>query len=160
MNAHSLSFTAERHEEDGCRELWGSVLNLAIQDALRIKPTRHQGSGATSMLDQYQARRWLGSSDFRLICSLAGIEPEFVVDRVTPLIAAPAEVRRDFLERLNPMSSRCARTGPRAAPQPAGEPKQCRHCGKAIAPDNRSGMCQQHNHWQGCGCKQCKRRMA
>lgn len=55
------------------RELWQTVVFLAVKDALGGRDQR-------APLSQVQADRWIrgGGKDFRLVCSLAGIEPGFL----------------------------------------------------------------------------------
>jgi len=55
------------------RSLWAAVLARLIADATGPKPT----------LDRHQARHILrpGSHDLRLICDLAGFDPDAVLDR-------------------------------------------------------------------------------
>jgi hypothetical protein len=56
------------------KRLWGAVLLRAIEDAAG------RGPGLTQ-LDIDQARRWIDvrNADFRMVCWLSGVEPEFAV---------------------------------------------------------------------------------
>lgn len=47
--------------------LWRAVLGAALHDAALGKDTG-----------------WIGSRDFRLVCDLAGLDPEAVLDRFDP----------------------------------------------------------------------------
>lgn len=55
----------------GPRALFVAVLHQALSDALHLKP---------DSIEQRQADLWIrrGGPDFRLICDLAGIDPERV----------------------------------------------------------------------------------
>ena len=59
------------------RQLWAAVLGQAVNDALRESAysdeDRRANGGARSWMDR-QGR------DFRLVCTLAGMEPEAVAD--------------------------------------------------------------------------------
>lgn len=86
----------ERH-----RRLWGNVLLTGIKDALWPKIRKESsGSGGTTALEQHQARRWVGSRDFAMVCHLAGMAPDFMAESIRPLIGAPAAEREAFLARL------------------------------------------------------------
>ncbi|MCA1775124.1 MAG: hypothetical protein LC676_05810 [Loktanella sp.] len=48
---------------DPATKLWQAVLEVALSDA------QHRGDGA-----------WIGTKDFRMVCTLAGFDPEAVAD--------------------------------------------------------------------------------
>lgn len=88
---------------DGSRALWQSVVNRAIIDALwpRPKVTNDNGHGGiVCEHDKHKARSWIGSRDFRHVCSLAGYDPAFVESRVRPLLEDP-EAAKVFVRRLS-----------------------------------------------------------
>lgn len=90
----------------GERELWQTVLFLGVKDALEglqiADPTRRK-------LDQVNADRWIcrAGRDFRLVCSLAGVDPDFVRQAYTQgrirldlLVASETGNRREFAREL------------------------------------------------------------
>lgn len=74
-------------ESVGCRELWAAVLSQAIRDAL------HGVSGAGSLDERKfhtdRAQAWFVNAgpSFRLVCSLAGVDPMQVRRAVLSQIA-------------------------------------------------------------------------
>jgi hypothetical protein len=58
----------------GERELWQTVVFLAVKEALELK------AGMDPTLDRRRAEEWirLGRRDFRLVCHLAGVDPAFI----------------------------------------------------------------------------------
>jgi hypothetical protein len=65
------------------RVLWMSVLQQAVMDALRApRPTHPLVAAAVFYAenDRDQARAWIegGGKDFREVCTLAGVDPEWV----------------------------------------------------------------------------------
>ncbi len=77
----SLSY-ADLVEADRCRALWRAVLNVGLEDALRVP----------------RAALWVSTADrnFRMVCWLADVEPEAVVARFREYRVglAVAEARR------------------------------------------------------------------
>lgn len=53
------------HEAEACRQLWVSVLLLAMRELF--------GSDPNGLAAQ-QARNWIGTRDFREVCALAGFD--------------------------------------------------------------------------------------
>lgn len=90
------------------RALWGAVVNQGIVEALWPRTRKHGNSSGVSGIDKDRARRWIGSRDFRTVCFLAGYDPEFVANRVTPLLDDP-EKAQAFIVRLNGHMLRCGR---------------------------------------------------
>jgi hypothetical protein len=90
------------HDIEAYRALWGHVLIRAIADALWPSPRGNHsgGSGRTTALEQHRAKRWFGTRDFYIVCTLAGMNPLFIRHRVGRLINAPEAERRAFLRRL------------------------------------------------------------
>jgi hypothetical protein len=85
------------------RELWQTVVFLAVKDALEGRDQYK------APLSQVQADRWIrgGGKDFRLVCSLAGIEPEFLREayvsgriRLELLVASETHNRRAVVREL------------------------------------------------------------
>lgn len=91
------------HDTDAHKRLWGAVLIRAIADALWLEPRRSNTSGSggsVTYLEQHRAKRWFGTLDFRIVCTLADMDPAFMRDRVGRLVDAPEHERREFLRRL------------------------------------------------------------
>ena len=82
------------------RRLWCAVVNQAVTEALWPRPIKNGGSSGISHLDKHLARRWLGSRDFRLVCSLAGYDPDFIMDAISPILGDTKAGER-FIVRLN-----------------------------------------------------------
>lgn len=64
----------------GERTLWAAVLQTALEDAAG-RPTATGPAGRAAVIDD--AHRWLarGGPDFRIVCWLAGVDPEFIQRR-------------------------------------------------------------------------------
>lgn len=69
------------------RNLWGAVLLEAVSDCLR--PRASAGEIA-----------WLGGANFRMVCALAGFDPDFIHDRVRQAIDSGPGARRAFVSGL------------------------------------------------------------
>lgn len=80
------------------QDLWGNVLLRGVIDAIWPRPGANACTGV-STLQQQQARTWLGSRDFHAVCSLAGMDADFILDRITPLIEGPEADREAFILR-------------------------------------------------------------
>lgn len=102
MNFHVPTIVADRHAEDACRDLWGEVLNQNLRDAMLspAKYTTRSNTTGTTHLDSVTAIRWIGSSEFRLVCDYAGWDPSFIEHHARRLLRAPMGERRLFLARL------------------------------------------------------------
>lgn len=141
----------------GERELWGAVVNQAIIDAL----WDDAHSGVVCRHDhQLAARRWIGSRGFRLVCTLAGLEPEFVEGRVRPLLDDP-EAAREFVVRLRGGEMARRRSQglrlQRGPALPGGSRCRVPGCGAALDRRSGTGLCREHNHFKGlCGCRRCR----
>jgi len=59
-------------DAEGCRRLFLAVLVQAARDLLA--GTWHHGAA----LERYKVRQWLGSRDFRVVCTHAGWNPDVV----------------------------------------------------------------------------------
>ena len=62
---------ARAYESDEERNLWATVLQVAINDATDQKGCTHR--------EHVEARRWIGqfpSRNFRTVCFLAGLDPD------------------------------------------------------------------------------------
>lgn len=88
MNRHA-PIAPDRDYDPGAadaeRQLWGAVIWRAVSDAV------WPGVGAEARFHRDQAREWFrfGGKDFRLVCELAGFDPDFIRDRVLPMIDNP-----------------------------------------------------------------------
>ena len=78
----SASTTIEHHEEQDDKQLWCAVINQAIMDATSLR------TSTRAQREQREALDWLlhDGHDFILVCSLAGVDPEAVRDRMKRLI--------------------------------------------------------------------------
>lgn len=77
------------------RALWQSVVNRALVDALWPAPYAGHLHGSGVAIEQKdEARRWIGSRNFRRVCWLAGYDPQFILDRVRPLLTDDAAAAR------------------------------------------------------------------
>lgn len=80
---------ASDQQVDACRELWCAVIahqfNLAFG-----RHVRRYGNGTYSLhpLEKQRARDWFGSRDFKQVCALANVEPEFIMRGVQARLAA------------------------------------------------------------------------
>lgn len=61
-------------DADHARKMWQAVILLAVEDALL--------TGAENVKERHKADSWLRgmSKNFRLVCSLAGMDPDFIRD--------------------------------------------------------------------------------
>jgi hypothetical protein len=83
------------------RLLWQTILERAVVDALWPAPARSHDSSGTSKQAQREARAWFGTRDFRTVCYLAGMCPEYIGDKVRPMIDRPPEERRAWLKSMS-----------------------------------------------------------
>lgn len=64
------------------KTLWQQVLVQAVHDALSPNKLGKgaKGGGMITELDRHLAAQWIsrGGHDFRLVCSLAGVDPDFL----------------------------------------------------------------------------------
>lgn len=65
-----------QHEAKACRQLWMMVLLTAVRDLV---------NGAPEGLAAHQVRSWIGTSDFAIVCSLAGFNPDLVKAKMRAL---------------------------------------------------------------------------
>lgn len=77
------------------RLLWLAVLGDALALALRERDTSSLGS---ALRDVEDAQYWIGSPDFREVCHLAGVQPDWVERIVAAELALPVKARH--LERF------------------------------------------------------------
>jgi hypothetical protein len=82
------------------RQLWWTVLERAVLDALWTATITHDSSG-TSLHDQRTARAWFGRKDFHTVCHLAGADPDFIRDKVVPMFDRPADERMAWLRSMS-----------------------------------------------------------
>jgi len=109
-----------------CENLWRRVLAMAVEDALQGKKMGSDTAASRVRLIQ-QARDYITipNRDFNEVCSLAGLDPEAVRERVVPMIAAapsPEELAdREASSRLN-RPSRARKADKPRVPRP-GAPR-------------------------------------
>lgn len=142
--------------------LWQAVVSQAIIDAAS-RASGGLGGAALTELEKHKARTWFGSRDFRVACSLAGYEPEFVEDRVRPILSDP-EAAAQFVRVLHrkQMGARVAME--RRAVGSPGRPRivpgglcAVPGCGASLSLKNHVGVCRQHNHDPDfCRCCKCE----
>jgi hypothetical protein len=86
------------------RRLWQAVITQAVRDAESVTSTRLKAPGDTLFDGSRAARQWLvkAGTDFRLVCALAGWEPDFISEafrdgRLTgaKLVSEDAQKRRE-----------------------------------------------------------------
>jgi hypothetical protein len=82
------------------RKVWLTVLERAVWDALWPRPTKSHDTSGVPMQAQREARAWFGTKDFRTVCHLAGMCPEFIGDHVRPMIDRPPEERERWLKSM------------------------------------------------------------
>jgi hypothetical protein len=68
------------------RNLWASVLHEQLKAALDISWTG-QGKNLRKA-DQWRAIGWMGSKDFYMVCALAGLDGDYILDGILPILAA------------------------------------------------------------------------
>ena len=74
-----------RISESDCRQLWCSVLLLAIEDARAMRPkmpSESDGDWQRRVNTFHISRRYIGSRGFREVCHLAGMDPDATAERV------------------------------------------------------------------------------
>ena len=85
---------------DASKNLWHSVLLLAINDALH-GPSRFSGgkNNWRRMIDEARTYITAPNKDFNETCSLAGLDPKAVRERVSALIAQAPSAEEIFAAR-------------------------------------------------------------
>ena len=78
------------------RSLWAAVLYEQLRLALRAEPEKVKYTGG----DIETARRWIGGPDFRICCSLAGLDPDYVEDGVRARMQTGVPLRKRLLLRV------------------------------------------------------------
>lgn len=91
-----------RTNADPCRALWGMALIRALADAVTPNPIRqsHQSGSRVCTMAQREAQDWIGGRDFRVICGLAGLEPEPVAEWYERVMAGGDAARAEALKSL------------------------------------------------------------
>ncbi|MGZ9812624.1 hypothetical protein ACXN5S_19340 [Pseudoroseicyclus sp. H15] len=79
---------AAPERRDPLRALWLEVLRAGIADAFRCE----LGEGNVG------ASGWLGSRDFHIVASLAGLDGAALMARLSKLLASPEQVRAALAE--------------------------------------------------------------
>ena len=87
---------AANDEKD--KQLWAAVLSLAIEDAQSV------GTSRQAQANRADAVRWFceGGKDFQLVCTLAGVDPEAVRDRVMQMPGVVEKFRNRLPDRTSP----------------------------------------------------------
>lgn len=83
---HYPDLTPEnRSPESPDRLLWQSVIERAIFDASVQREKIGSGSSGTSAMQREQADNWLrrNTEDYRTVCALAGVDPDFLREAYT-----------------------------------------------------------------------------
>jgi len=128
------------------QRLWQGVVLLALSDATVDDPGSRDMARARD-----EARTWItrAGRDYRMVCALAGWDPEFIRDSFV-------SGRVDHLRLKSAGAS-----GPKSTdrqPRPAG-PLVCAvpGCEATLYDRNRTGLCGVHVHAVGyCQCSQCR----
>lgn len=63
-----------------CQRLWCAMLLRNLTDATGHGKILCEGSGASNMAIS-QAQNWIGSNDFRLVCDMAGFNPDAIEEK-------------------------------------------------------------------------------
>ncbi|HVV43176.1 MAG TPA: hypothetical protein VHC94_19170 [Nitrobacter sp.] len=94
----SVSTTLEHHDEDVDRQLWCAVLSQAIEDATSTRISKRAQSEKQAALD------WLlvDSIDFKTVCTLAGVEPDAVRDRLMQMPGVVEKFREIAPDQTSP----------------------------------------------------------
>lgn len=73
---------ARRHEPDpaACAELWCAVLWVSLTDV--AEEERYGTSKRLANAGRGASKHWVGSRDFRMVCALAGLDPDAVEQAV------------------------------------------------------------------------------
>ncbi len=66
---------ALRIQAEACRRIWTNVLLQAARDLLTLKVRHSDAVSGVGVLEHAQAQSWIGSRDFREVCTLAGYDP-------------------------------------------------------------------------------------
>lgn len=66
--------TSNRDRRDEHRELWAAVLICNLNDAAGHLIAAYNSKQGSREALQRQAKAWIGTSDFRHVCDLAGID--------------------------------------------------------------------------------------
>ena len=98
-----------------CRALWTAVLTNALRDLCGCGTGKGADTQNVRAAARAAAEAWVGPwprRDFRLVCDLAGLEPEAVHDRLRALIALSPDVRA---QKMGPLICAVARPNPPGA---------------------------------------------
>ncbi len=89
LNSQTLPIENSQ-ETDWCKVLWVAVLERAVMDA--FFPTDHKESA--------EALKWIDkeNEDFQMVCRFAGLEPEFVYEKLYVKIKLREKFLKNFLE--------------------------------------------------------------
>lgn len=71
-----------------CENLWQQVLLQAVNDAIRGIKDSNIATTRARLIQQARDYITVPNRDFNEVCSLAGLDPEAVRERVAPMIAA------------------------------------------------------------------------
>lgn len=73
-------------------DLWVAVLQRGISDALgHVEDNAKRGPRALAVR---QARDWLGTQDFREVCIMAGLDPEYILAGVRQMQREGRQIRQ------------------------------------------------------------------
>lgn len=67
-------------DAESCKRLWCAMLLRNLTDATGQGKILCEGNGASSMAIRH-AQNWIGSSDFRLVCEMAGFDPDAIEEK-------------------------------------------------------------------------------
>lgn len=132
------------------RELWGAVLMRGIEDAIGSVTALSGNSGTHKNAEILRAQQWIGSKDFHLVATLAGLDSEALHDRLLPVFDLPERKRVAWWRKQMAESCGAYRhyTGTCRAPG----------CRGPVSRHSKTGLCREHVHQKGlCECGDCRR---
>lgn len=138
-------------DTSGERRLWVAVLMRGIEDAMgNISALSDRPNGGAMRAAGWQAEDWIGSEDFHEVATLAGFEPEALIEQLLPMLARPVDERRKVWKRAlaKAVQTHTHYTGTCGM----------KGCSVAISGRSRTGLCREHAHAPGiCECTRCRR---
>lgn len=154
MNALSSPAVISAEDTSPERKLWASVLMRGIEDAIGNAtslngPTRTNSKSVTI----YRAEGWIGSKDFEIVASLAGLDPVAVAERLRPALELPVKERLAWWRRQLATAS--------GTQKPYTGVCKAEGCETPVHKNSRTGLCREHAHEDGvCECGYCRRHKA
>jgi hypothetical protein len=100
----SAATFVEHHNENADRQLWCAVIGQAIQDATSARSNSRNSENGRLQSDKQAALDWLlnDSKDFVTVCTLAGVDPQSVRERVKQMPGVPEMFSQTSHDRTSP----------------------------------------------------------